>query len=131
MDGGGPCPWGFRGISDHGAVMGGEDDRAEPRRYCLTCEYPLHTVESSQCPECGRSFDANDSNTFAHVPTAPAVLWWRRWSLWFYIAVGVVYGLSGVFYSGAYRWFMYLGIIYGFGFAGLGILFWLKEQNRS
>lgn len=33
--------------------------------YCLGCSYCLEGLTELCCPECGRGFDPNDSNTFA------------------------------------------------------------------
>lgn len=38
------------------------------RRYCRSCRYPLYSIDSSQCPECGRSFDAGNPKTTDPMP---------------------------------------------------------------
>lgn len=37
-------------------------------RYCLKCFYPLDQLPFGICPECGRTFDAEDKATFSAVP---------------------------------------------------------------
>ena len=41
------------------------DSSAKPDRFCLGCEYPIHTTLGPACPECGRSFDPADPSTYA------------------------------------------------------------------
>lgn len=36
-----------------------------PRTNCIDCGYILDGLPSNRCPECGRSFDLNDSSNFA------------------------------------------------------------------
>lgn len=33
--------------------------------YCSTCQYPLTTLQTPRCPECGREFDPDDSRTYS------------------------------------------------------------------
>jgi len=37
----------------------------EPAMFCLGCRYPLDSLSSTRCPECGRGFDPNNAYTFA------------------------------------------------------------------
>lgn len=48
----------------------------EPKR-CITCDYSLHGLSESRCPECGRGFDPSDPETYRIGPRRsrlPAVL---------------------------------------------------------
>ena len=36
--------------------------------YCRDCQYPLHSIESCTCPECGRYFDPDNTLTFLRRP---------------------------------------------------------------
>ena len=37
----------------------------QPDMYCLGCSYPLVSIQSDKCPECGRRFDRERPETFA------------------------------------------------------------------
>lgn len=41
-----------------------EADNSEPSRFCQRCAYPLDGLGENRCPECGRPFDPEDSETF-------------------------------------------------------------------
>lgn len=32
--------------------------------FCLKCKYPLHARSSNTCPECGKTFDPDNSSTY-------------------------------------------------------------------
>lgn len=51
-------------------------DKVESIKRCLDCGYSLQGLPENRCPECGRSFDPNDPETFAGRPTSgvPALL---------------------------------------------------------
>ena len=38
------------------------------RRYCRSCRYPLYGIDSAECPECGRVFDAGSLKTTDPMP---------------------------------------------------------------
>ena len=44
----------------------------QPTRYCRSCWYPLDYCSNTSCPECGKSFDPSDHNTFA--PPTPRLI---------------------------------------------------------
>jgi hypothetical protein len=37
----------------------------DQRGLCIDCNYPLHGLDSTRCPECGRPFDPADPNTMS------------------------------------------------------------------
>lgn len=41
------------------------EDEAQSPRFCLRCGYRLNHLTSPRCPECGKEFDPNDTDSFA------------------------------------------------------------------
>lgn len=64
------------------------------RMYCLTCQYPLHSLESNRCPECGRSFACDDPRTFATSTTRPVIRWIERSIPLVFVGLGAFIGLE-------------------------------------
>jgi len=50
----------------------------ERGRYCRSCGYPLFGLETRECPECGRSFDAVNRRT---TDPYPGFSRYRRWTV--------------------------------------------------
>ena len=61
------------------------DKQSEPSRYCLKCFYCLDHLDSHECPECGRQFDPQQSDSFSPRPSPSA---WPSWETW--IALGML-----------------------------------------
>ena len=51
---------------------------AEPPRYCRGCNYNLHGLTASRCPECGREFDPTNRKTYLSRPPRVWVRYVRR-----------------------------------------------------
>ncbi len=46
-------------------------DETPRDRYCLACSYNLRGVHQLQCPECGRAFEPEDTQTWSRLPFNP------------------------------------------------------------
>ncbi|HEY8667254.1 MAG TPA: hypothetical protein VIL86_11345 [Tepidisphaeraceae bacterium] len=46
--------------------------------YCRTCGYLLRGLQTSRCPECGKTFDRADPRTFRKKPKRPLKTWAQR-----------------------------------------------------
>ncbi len=44
---------------------------SKPTKYCLRCGYDLAHLDTSACPECGRTFDPSEPSTFGPLPQRP------------------------------------------------------------
>jgi predicted RNA-binding Zn-ribbon protein involved in translation (DUF1610 family) len=59
---------------------------------CWTCGYQLRGLEGSQCPECGRAFDAADVSTFDH--RSPIELKRRRIRIGILILIAILLAVA-------------------------------------
>lgn len=48
--------------------MNVNQDRTETERYCINCLYNLRGLPEHRCPECGQTFDPDDTTTFLPTP---------------------------------------------------------------
>jgi len=70
------------------------------KMYCKRCGYPVHSVRSEACPECGQGFDPADPRTFAtnphwrlrHITNASRTMF--GWILLFGSIVGLVFAFT-------------------------------------
>lgn len=53
---------------------------------CLGCGYLLHGLTADACPECGRTFDPNDPETYLNTT--------RQTPLWLGVVIGLVSGVG-------------------------------------
>lgn len=63
------------------------------RIFCLRCSYSLEGLYSNQCPECGLSFNLNDSNTYKR---RPRLHFLRRWVARFSFSLVLFIMLLGI-----------------------------------
>ncbi|QDU33674.1 hypothetical protein KS4_17300 [Poriferisphaera corsica] len=69
-------------------------------KYCLDCSYDLRGTKSRQCPECGRTFNPSDFNTFALTSGDARKL--RQQGLWSWLTPLIVTVLPLICYIGLY-----------------------------
>lgn len=114
-------------------------DRKSTRdiRYCLSCGYRLHDIESSECPECGRAFDRSNLRTTSAHPFVKSI--WRSlaylwWCLTFAIGVVAVIAIfySGLGYDPLVLWLVGMALVPFMGaLLILTVLPWIHVRARS
>lgn len=69
--------------------------------FCKRCNFPLHDLKHSTCPECGQSFDPLNPHSYADRPTGIIARGWR----WVLVCVMAAWALF-VSWSPWIAWFV-------------------------